>query len=442
MSLKITYASFWRLWERKFLQPHYLKMIRSEQNLSPERLRELQEKKLFKILVHAAAHVPYYREYFAQKPLPSSPNQVWETLKKMPLLEKKSIQQTPQRFISETASLRGTTRWPTGGSTGQPLFVITKPTETAYNQTLVRYGFLEAGAKPGQKILKIRNMVRSFSGVKKNAPDLLRWHRLDMKNSLDEHIQAINSLKPEILYSFPTYLSLLSQHIQDHHLKIAPAQRVFTYGEVLMPSARDLIAKIFQCPVLDTYGSAEFHRIAYECEKRKFHVLESSVIVEALPSSPADNEAGLEGQEILLTSLYHKMMPLIRYRIGDRTVFSKDPCPCGKSGMTLEKIIGRQDDCLTLPSGRRISSRLVNRLDEIPHVLEYQIIQKKTDLIEVWVRPSSHFVAEQEKEIRRLVLAGCYGEAVRIEIRLTGELKRSSIGKLKAVVSEVKTQSR
>lgn len=318
-----------------------------------------------------------------------------------------------------------------------PLRVVTNPWESAMSQALVRYGFLRSGAKPGQKIVMILNITAPSTPLKKDITDIFQWHRLDLKNDLSYNLNALERLKPEIIYSYPSYLALLCQYAQERNLKVFSPGLIFTHGEMLTATVKNLAQKTFQCRVRNTYGSTEFQRIAYECKEEKLHVLESSLLVETFP--PQDSGVTEdEGEEIVITSLYHKTMPFIRYRLGDRVHLLKNTCRCGARGKIIQEVTGRQEDMLTLPSGRRISARWINMLDDIPHILEYQIVQKSPEFFEVLIRPTPHFNNFQEEQIRRMIQAGCCGETVRVEIRKTTQLRRSANGKLKTILSEVK----
>jgi phenylacetate-CoA ligase len=141
--------------------------------------------------------------------------------------------------------------------------------------------------------------------------------------------------------------------------------------------------------------------------------------------------------DILVTSLYHRTMPLIRYRLGDRIKLRKDPCACGDPLPAIETVVGRSDDFVTLPSGRKVSARAINLLEGVEGILEYQIVQQERDLFVVSVVPIGVLDAPKEEEIERIIQRGCGDEPIRVEVRSTSGIGRSRTGKLRAVVSNV-----
>jgi phenylacetate-CoA ligase len=203
-------------------------------------------------------------------------------------------------------------------------------------------------------------------------------------------------------------------------------------GEVLAASTRSLLSEAFGCEVRDSYGSVEFQQIAFECREGRLHVI-PSVIVEA-----DDETAGGDGYaDILVTSLYHYTMPLIRYRLGDRVRVGDDRCRCGEGFGVIEGVFGRSDDFVTLAGGRTISARAINRLDDVRGVREYQIVQKTPERFEVLVTPGDGFDQEAKADIVDIIRRGCGDEAVTVEVITTDHIPRSKSGKLRAVVSEV-----
>ena len=47
------------------------------------------------------------------------------------------------------------------------------------------------------------------------------------------------------------------------------------------------------------------------------------------------------GEKVLVTVLFSRTMPLIRYEITDSVRMSPDPCPCGRPFHVLAEIRGR-----------------------------------------------------------------------------------------------------
>ena len=57
-----------------------------------------------------------------------------------------------------------------------------------------------------------------------------------------------------------------------------------------------------------------------------------------------------EDERLLITNLFMKTQPVIRYEVTDMVRLDPDPCPCGRPTRTVSAIEGRSDDILELPA--------------------------------------------------------------------------------------------
>jgi phenylacetate-CoA ligase len=78
----------------------------------------------------------------------------------------------------------------------------------------------------------------------------------------------------------------------------------------------------------------------------------------------------------VLTDLRNHAMPLIRYKIGDKGMLLKDPCPCGRKFQLMRPLAGRASEYIILPDGEQLSPyRFTTLIENIPGLLQFQIIQ-------------------------------------------------------------------
>jgi len=131
-------------------------------------------------------------------------------------------------------------------------------------------------------------------------------------------------------------------------------------------------------------------------------------------------------------------MPLIRYKLGDIAIPIDTKCSCGRGFPLIKDIEGREDDFFILPSGKKISPRMINVIEFIPGIQEYKIIQEKKDRIVVKLLKNHEFSERTIIEVKNKILMGCLGEEVEIEVESVQELPKERTGKIRAVVSEVR----
>jgi putative adenylate-forming enzyme len=94
----------------------------------------------------------------------------------------------------------------------------------------------------------------------------------------------------------------------------------------------------------------------------------------------------------IITDLFRKTQPIIRYRLDDILVEKKTPCPCGCIFQALERIEGRCDDLLyvALPHGgtKPLFPDFVNRkiIAVSESIEEYEVVQTKLDRWEIYLK--------------------------------------------------------
>jgi phenylacetate-CoA ligase len=185
------------------------------------------------------------------------------------------------------------------------------------------------------------------------------------------------------------------------------------------------------------YGSEEFNRLAWECEKQQGYHLDIDLhYIEFIDKN--NNIVKTGDGEFVVTSLVNYGFPYIRYKLGDFAKLTKKKCSCKRSFPIVEQIQGREDDYIKLPSGRIISPRRINIIEEIPGIQHYQTIQRKKNLFEVLVVKDNKFSKNTINQIKHQIKLGSYGEDVQVNVKLVDKIKREKSGKLRAVISLVK----
>jgi len=120
----------------------------------------------------------------------------------------------------------------------------------------------------------------------------------------------------------------------------------------------------------------------------RLHVCDDAAIVEILRNGEPVKEG--EQGEVVVTGLFSKTMPFIRYRTGDLATRGPDSCPCGQPFSTLDAVLGRTADYLHLPDGRSVhpSSVIDPAMEyEDAWIDQHQLVQTALDCIVLRVKP-------------------------------------------------------
>jgi phenylacetate-CoA ligase len=154
---------------------------------------------------------------------------------------------------------------------------------------------------------------------------------------------------------FPEYLLHLASVAQQEGLDMRKLNTRFIasfLGPDLDGSLRKMIEGAWHCPVFDNYGTHEVGLPAFECPERDgLHMMEDMFIVEV---ADVDTDRILPDGEkgnLVMTSLYRKHPPLIRYNLRDYVRIVSDGrtrCGCGSATRKMDHFLGRSDDMVKI----------------------------------------------------------------------------------------------
>ena len=162
---------------------------------------------------------------------------------------------------------------------------------------------------------------------------------------------------------------------------------------------RASLERALGCRAYDVYGLSEIigPGVAGECEVRAgLHIQDDHFLPEVIdPATEQVLEPGREG-ELVLTTLTKRALPLVRYRTGDITTLTDEPCPCGRTSVRMARVKGRSDDMLIIKGVNLYPSEVEGTLLEIEELVpHYQlVVDRRSTLatLEVHVEPGPELV--------------------------------------------------
>ncbi|HXK19075.1 MAG TPA: hypothetical protein VNG33_14785 [Polyangiaceae bacterium] len=182
--------------------------------------------------------------------------------------------------------------------------------------------------------------------------------RLDAAAPLVEILQALDDFKPDVLVAYASMIRVLAEEQIAGRLHITP-RSVNCSSEVLSPEGRDRAATAWGVPPFNVYAATETGGIAAECEQHSgMHLFEDLVIPEVVGDDYRPVAPGVAGSRLLVTVLFSRTLPLIRYELTDRVRLATEACACGRPFRLLAEIEGRTDDVIELPAAAGGSVRL------------------------------------------------------------------------------------
>jgi phenylacetate-CoA ligase len=421
--------------------------------LSLEALHELRNIRLRRIVRYAAETVPYYRDLFRTIKIDPSEIRSVEDLEGLPLIDKEMIRKDPLSFVSTTRRGKQAIPFLTSGSTGLPIKIC----HDRYS-LLSNIAFGERERDPISKLcgrrLGYRVVMILYEGnTTKKVQDLYRqWtfipirpeeFTLSVSNPLEEVAKRIDSLCPDVLIGYGSYLETFFRTLALRKIPMGLPKVLVYVAEGMTPEGKSFIEETFGVPVLSQYNAVEAFKIGFTCEERNgFHLHEDLChvkIVDPHGKQLADGEKG----EIVISNLVNHGTVLLNYRLGDRGVSSREKCRCGRTLPLLSELEGRVEDILYLPDGRFIHPRAIWAvIKKIEGVLKYQLIQQAPQRFELrLVTVDQH---TYPLIVNRILdgLKDLLGSSAAIESEYVEELSPREGGKFRPVLSLCQPRSR
>ena len=411
---------------------------RTMQWLDKSELENIQLNGLKNILSHSKTNIVYYNELFRTDCEVTLENSV-EILKTLPFLTKDLIKKNlPNRIVDKNRKIY--TIESTSGSTGiHGEFFFDRE---AYSKTIaIQSLWWEwASFKYGNK--SIQTGITPNRGFIKKIKDILFQVHYRPAFNLDEinilsDLNKLSNKKIKYLMGFASSLFHYADIADKNDINNIRLKSLISWGDKLFPHYRELIRKVFNAEVFDTYGACEGTMVAAECENHKLHIMSPHVFIELLDKYGNEVSPGEVG-EVVVTRLDNYLMPLIRYKIGDLAIKSKDDknCKCNRQLPIIEKIIGRDTDIIYTKNGKPLIIHFFTGIfAHYPEIKQFQIFHKNDFILEIRYLKGNKFEKSILKKIENEIKAKAE-DYIQIDFKSVETIDASKSGKLQMIISE------
>jgi phenylacetate-CoA ligase len=208
-------------------------------------------------------------------------------------------------------------------------------------------------------------------------------------------------------------------------------------SEMLYDTDKKLMETTFGVPVYNEYGASELDLIAFENSKNELILNSETLFVEILDDNNKPVPNGMPGR-IIITSLYNKVHPMIRYDIGDNGILSEKSTA---KKPILEKLVGRTNDVAKLPSGKQVPGLTFyyvtkSVIEDDGNVKEFIIEQIALDHFKITYVADEVLTNSDTQKIKEAVIT-YLEEGLTVTFNKVSVLDRANRGKLKQFVSKV-----
>lgn len=425
---------------------NYFKAVYTQYGYDNSALQSFMNERLMSTINNALVDIPYYKDTLKYHGIHIGDIRSIEDIERLPFLEKDVVRREPDRLVSNKYDRNSLLCIHTTGTTGTPLNIYCTPqvrqlNYAYYDRFLLMSDIKYEGKRAtfGGRIIVHEAQQKPpfwrYSSFQKNL--LFSSYHLTDEN-MPAYIEKLIDFNPDVIDAYPSSLFAVASYAEAHHIDLRQVTSgITTSAETLFPAQRQTIEAVFGVPVRDQYGAAEMCVFVGQCKEGSYHIHTDYGMLEFLRDDGSKAMPGEEA-ELVCTGFINPVMPLIRYRMGDRGVLSDKFCMCGSIFPVMEKIMGRMDDVIVTPDGRRIG-RLSPVFKGFP-VKEVQYIQRNIGTVEVQIVKDIGYSISLEGEVLK-ELRKRLGETISIHINYVNSISRGRGGKLKSIVSYVEEKN-
>ena len=321
------------------------------QSIPAKEYATYQEAQKHAIVDYHKQHTPFYKEFVGNTNASS-----WEDI---PILTKAHLQQSLEKRLSKAYSINQVYVGKTSGSSGHP-FVFAKDKAThALTWAVIqdRFGWYDIDFNSSLQARFYGIPLDSIRYLKERLKDTLSHrYRFPIFNlnddTLDKVLQKFKKTPFKYINGYTSSIVLFAKYLKKNNIvltTVCPSLNACVVtSEMLFDDDRALLETQFNVPVINEYGASELDLIAFENPTGDWQVTSETLFVEILDDRNKPVPAGQQGR-IVVTSLYNKAHPFIRYDIGDIGILSEKGTV---KNPVLKKLTGRTNDIARLPSGK------------------------------------------------------------------------------------------
>jgi phenylacetate-CoA ligase len=360
----------------------------------------------------------------------------------LPVLNKQNLQKPLSERLSKGYSIKNVYLNKTSGSSGTP-FVFAKDKychALTWASNSMRFGWHGINFNTSYQA-RFYGIPMDFIGNRKERlkdffSNRYRFPIFNLSDIvLEQFLQKFQTKKFDYLNGYTSSIVLFAKFLEKKNIvlkDICPTLKAcFVTSEMLFESDKILLKKQLGIPVVNEYGASELDFIAFENPEGEWQINAETLFVEILDENNQPVPNGTEGK-IVITSLFNKAHPFIRYDIGDIGILDE------KSTLQkpiLKKLIGRTNDIALLPSGKKspgLTFYYVTKsiIEDDGNVKEFIIKQTQIDTFEI------EYVSEKElntNQIDKIKTAIVHYLEPNLNFTFTRKtvLERTNRGKLK-----------
>jgi phenylacetate-CoA ligase len=398
--------------------------------------------------------VPFYAEALRRAGVDADAIRSADDVRRLPFTVKDDLRRNyPLGLLAvpraEVARVHGSS-----GTTGKPTFVAyTRRDLDTWSGLVAR--FLVAGGLRAEHLVHVAFGYGLFTGgfglhygIEKVGAGIVPA----AGGNTPRQVLLIKDLGAEVLVCTPSYaLHIAEVAAAEGYAKgDLPLRFGHFGGEPWTEEMRVEIERALGILAFNNYGLSEVigPGVSGECAARDgMHVSEDHFLVECLDPETLEPVRDGETGELVFTTLTKEALPVLRYRTRDLATLDRRPCPCGRTGVRMGRVVGRSDDMLIVRGVNVFPSQIEEALLRVEGTAPHYLIEVSRPgtldeaVVKVEVRPGDFSdemrqMVELRDRIDREIHA-VTGVRMTVELVAPNALERSA-GKAKRVLDHRK----
>ncbi len=416
------------------------KLLRTIQDIPETEYKSYLEAQRKNIVNYHLANNTNYKNFFGS---PSFLN--WEAV---PVMQKSDLQHPLKERLSDSFNKNNAYIGKTSGSSGHP-FIFAKDRlchALTWAEFIDRYQWMDIDLNKSLQARFYGIPLDFYGNLQERFKDRMslrrRFNIFDLsEQKMENFLNRFKRSKFDYINGYTSAIVLFAKYLSRKGIvlkTICPTLKIcIVTSEKLFEKDKKQIEKSFGVPVINEYGASEAGLIAFENPDGEWVVNSEGLYIEILDDEDKVLPYGEEGR-VVITSLYNKAHPMIRYDIGDIGSLST------KSSFKkpiLETLTGRTNDVAVLANGKVVPGLTFyyvtkSIIEDTGSIKEFVIFQTELDRFKIEYVSEQPFTAVQIQKI--LVAIEIFvGKNLKVDFEQKSFLKRNKSGKLQQFSSLV-----
>jgi phenylacetate-CoA ligase len=417
----------------------YFEFLKISEFWNETEIENYKNNKFLELVNYCQENIPFYKTWFGDHGIDVNKIQSLDDIELLPILTKDVVKENIKYFKSNDLKSSSLNYISTSGTTGLPLKVAFQSKSIAFQWAIWWRHKFRFGLKPGDRHLSLTGA--QFVPINQSSPPYWRFDNPNNRillssyhinqNTIGDIVRFLNKNHFKFYTGSASALYNLFLNIKEAQLPLLNKPDVLVTGaDALLPSYKELFTEFFGINFTEQYGMVEFAGNMSKCEENNFHEDFECGHIEAISDPYSDSK------KLVLTGWGNLAMPFIRYAVGDLGQFSNEKCGCGRKSAVLSDIEGRNEDYIVTPNGNLVMG--MNQVFKFSNGINMaQIFQFRNHDLEIRLVPNKYF-SEDDKHLILRSIRERIGSEVNIQFKLVDSIEKSTNGKFKAVISEIK----